>query len=142
MVVFGEVRLVPISDLKPHERTIPETLGELVRSISEKGFFGPPVLIDSHSRAILDGHHRAGALRALGCFFAPAILVSYSQVRVIHFSDPSKEFPKALVFSAALSGKTFPPKTTRHIYPALEPVSFSLEILRMSEKKGDEERTE
>jgi hypothetical protein len=141
----GAVALLPIAHLRPHERTLPKKRREIQESISSSGVFrGPPILVESEHFIILDGHHRTAALKSLGCLFIPAILVSYSSVRVKPFSGQNLPRLKSLVIETALSGRLLPPKTTKHVYEAPEQVEFSVSFLKgqkfAQEENGSEKR--
>ena len=91
------------------------------------GLFYPPVLIDRATRVILDGHHRWTAASR----FSLALLPCYS---VRYLDDPTVrvmsrradiEVTKRSVLETALAGRTYPHKTTRHMYDLpewIEPV--------------------
>lgn len=139
VVVFGGPLLIALSRLRPHEETERANLSKIRESILRAGaFYGPPILVEAHRLIILDGHHRVAALRSLDCALVPAVLVEYSSVEVRHCSDIRRRFSKSCIIARALSGKPFPPKTTRHIYPAPAPVAYSLSFLRTD--RGGEEK--
>jgi hypothetical protein len=49
--------IVLLADLLPHKQIIPEHLREVLQIFGGSGAI-PPILIDSRSKTILDGHHR------------------------------------------------------------------------------------
>lgn len=69
--------MVNIKALRPHE----EVIGALVQSIADgmkiQGFVRDPLVVDKEELVILDGMHRYGSLKLLGCRFAPCCLVNY-----------------------------------------------------------------
>lgn len=89
--------------------------------------FYPPVLIDDATRVILDGHHRWHASALLGLAVLPCYAVDYLHDPAIRVISRRTEIAiaKADVVAMGLSGRTYPYKTTRHVYDlpeALEPV--------------------
>ncbi|MCR4428356.1 MAG: ParB N-terminal domain-containing protein [Caldiserica bacterium] len=118
MVLPAPFALVHFSALKEHEMVDPVHLDELSREIKRDGFLFFPVMVDRSSLVILDGHHRVSALIDLGCQLIPSFLVDY-QDESIQVSSWRPEIPveKESVILRGLSGKPFPPKTSRHIWP-------------------------
>jgi ParB-like chromosome segregation protein Spo0J len=125
--VQGEFELVAPRDLKPHEEIDPARLDRLVDEIQRSGQFYPPVLIDRDTRVILDGHHRWNAAARLGLERLPCYSVRYLDDPVIRVMSrrPGIEVTKQSVIDMAIAGRTYPHKTTRHMYDLpewLEPV--------------------
>ena len=106
-------KTVLIRTLKPHERTIKRKLDALVKSLEKKPYV-TPIVVEKKMRIILDGHHRYNALMQLGYKKIPAYLIDYDDV--ILKSWKKRKVSKETVINHALSGRLFPPKTTRHIY--------------------------
>src|SRR5437870_13158528 len=69
--------VVELSRLHGHERIRPALLKELTERIRRDGFLKRPILVADGDFVILDGHHRAEAVRSLGCVKIPAYLVDY-----------------------------------------------------------------
>src|SRR5437870_10181305 len=69
--------VVELSRLHGHERIRPALLKQLTEQIRRNGFLKRPILVAERDFVILDGHHRAEAVRALGCVKIPAYLVDY-----------------------------------------------------------------
>ena len=118
-ITKGECRavlaLVDINILKPHERTIEERVRLLENDIRKKRVLLKPILVDANTMVILDGHHRVEALRRLGARYIAALLVDYEDSCVSVSSwRPGWTITKSTVIQAALSGKLFPPRTSRH----------------------------
>ena len=102
-----------------------------VRSLAEEirlaASFYPPVLIDEATRVILDGHHRWTASSLLGLTLLPCYAVDYQSDPAIRVISRRTEIAitKDDVIAMGLSGRTYPYKTTRHVYDlpeALEPI--------------------
>src|SRR5947209_19700725 len=66
--------VVELSRLHGHERIRPALLKELTERIRRDGFLKRPILVADGDFVILDGHHRAEAVRSLGCAKIPAYL--------------------------------------------------------------------
>lgn len=106
-------RIIPIRSVKIHEKTTPK-LKKLLKQIKKDGYV-IPVVVDKKHKILLDGHHRYTALKKLGYKKIPAYLVDYRNVKVAA-RRKDIEITREIVIKRALSGKPFPPKTTRHIY--------------------------
>jgi L-serine kinase (ADP) len=128
--VQGEFELITPRLLRPHEEIDPARLDRLVEEIRNAGIFYPPVLIDRETRVILDGHHRWNAATRLSLALLPCYSVRYLDdpgIRVMS-RRPGIEVTKQSVIDTALSGRTYPHKTTRHMYDLpewIEPVALS-----------------
>ncbi len=92
---------------------------EILESIIEVGAVLRPILATpvpgTNGRlVILDGHHRWLALNLLGATKAPVLLVDYE--RHVHLGTwrDGVRVSRRDVYERALSGRLFPPKTTRH----------------------------
>lgn len=137
-----ELRLMPLSLLKPHESIDLKTLDSLVKSIKTDGFLKKAIAVDRNTHVILDGHHRVKALEIIGCSKVPCLLIDYSSPQIVVFSwSGDKELPKNLVIKAGLNGELLPPKTSKHMLKVngrtihisfIEPeVDISLDALRV-----------
>lgn len=72
-----DIRLsvVPIGEIKPHERTIPSLLSSITSNIRKTGYQRDPVLIDERSHLALDGMHRLKSLKQLGARYVACALL-------------------------------------------------------------------
>lgn len=115
---MGEIKIIPIEELKPHEQTIPENLKRLENKIRENGYLINPIIVDQDSLVILDGHHRAKVLKLLGYKKVPAFLVDYSDKGIKVFQRrPEIPITKEIIIKKALAGEVFPCKTSKHQIP-------------------------
>lgn len=121
-----KVAIVPIDELKPHEKGSPLYLELLKREILADGILKYPIIADSKSHVILDGMHRWLALKSLGYTLMPALLVDASEhsgIRVgrrrIHRYVAGRANGMTLekVVSTGLSGRLMRPRSTRHFFP-------------------------
>jgi hypothetical protein len=125
--VQGELELIATGALIPHEDVEDARVNDVADEIRAAGSFYPPILVDRSTRVILDGHHRWRASVELGLRVLPCYCVDYlgnPLVRVMS-RRPGIEVSKDAVIATALSGKTYPRKTTRHMYDLpewIEPV--------------------
>src|SRR6267143_6270921 len=69
--------VVELKRLHGHERIRPALLKELTEQIRRDGSLKRPILVAERDLVILDGHHRAEAMRSLGCAKIPAYLVDF-----------------------------------------------------------------
>lgn len=137
-----ELRLMPLSLLKPHESIDLKTLDNLVKNIKTDGVLKKAIAVDWNTHVILDGHHRVKALELIGCSRAPCLLIDYSSPRIVVLSwSGGKGLPKNLVIKAGLTGELLPPKTSKHMLKVnghmihisfIEPeVDIPLNVLRL-----------
>ncbi|MCQ5337468.1 MAG: ParB N-terminal domain-containing protein [Candidatus Methanomethylicia archaeon] len=111
-----EVKILPISTLKPHEEINFEVVRELAIIIKKEGIFRRAIAIDKENYIILDGHHRVKALEILGCRFIPCLLLDYfSPLIVVSSWNNNISLSKELIIDAGIKGKLLPPKTSKHM---------------------------
>ncbi|MGC8988177.1 ParB N-terminal domain-containing protein [Infirmifilum sp.] len=110
------VALVPIELLHPHDEVDQARLDELLYEIVESQLVRKPIIVESETLTILDGHHRVSVLKKLGKRLVPALLISYEDpcLRVESWRS-DWVVTKELVLRAGLSGRLLPYKTSRHI---------------------------
>jgi len=114
---------IPLNKLLPHEETLEEHFRELLVEIKSDGFLLRPIAVsrlDDFGKKgyflIHDGHHRIRCLKALGCKYTMANVVDFwsDKIKVFHYYDLKKEFPKEKILDLALKGKDLKPRTTKH----------------------------
>ena len=120
-----QIRLVPIDNLKPHEKGSPLCLEILRQEILKDGVLKYPIIADEKTHVILDGMHRWLAIKSLGYTLMPVMLVDAVHTKIhvgtrrIHRyslnSDGGMTVEK--VISAGLSGNLMKPRSTRHFFP-------------------------
>jgi len=136
-----DVRIVNIALLKGHERTDAQRLANLTSEIEADGILKKPIVVDANTNVVLDGHHRIGALRALGCSKIPAVLVDYQSHKIgVKTAENGEEYSKKKVVETALKGELLSPKSTwhyivlskkkTHISIIQNPVNVPLKVLR------------
>jgi hypothetical protein len=117
--------VVPIDQLRPHEKGSPLYLQLLTQEILRDGKLKYPLIADQNTHIILDGMHRWLALKSLGYQLAPIIEINVYQnprVRVgtrrIHQYINNKEnMTIEHVIHAGLTGQLMQPRSTRHFFP-------------------------
>jgi hypothetical protein len=140
------IALLPIDELKPHEKGSPIYLELLKKEILRDGVLKYPIIADEKSHVILDGMHRWLVLKNLGCGLIPVILVdalSDSKIRVgkrrIHryVCNSDGEIPIEEVISAGLSGHLMKPRSTRHFFPfsKFQQINHPLHLLKKGAPK-------
>jgi hypothetical protein len=136
-----KIVLLPIDELKPHEKGSPLYLELLKQEILMDGALKYPIIADEKSHVILDGMHRWLALKSLGYTLIPVMLVNVFQnpkIRVgrrrIHRYVPGSDEEIAVerVISAGLSGCLMKPRSTRHFFPfsKFQEINYPLRLLR------------
>lgn len=127
--------LVDIDWLKEHEQIVSEErVQNLHDAIVGWDAYRLPLLVDSKSGAILDGHHRYAAGRILGLKQLPAILVDYlndDSISVDVWPGCGCDcLTKEEVIEMSLSDAVYPPKTSRHDFEAASmPINVPLSQL-------------
>ncbi len=71
------ISMVPISDLRLHELTIPSQMRAVKESVFSESILRDPCIVDEYTMLVLDGVHRVVALRELDCVRVPVCLVNY-----------------------------------------------------------------
>ncbi|MEM2105167.1 MAG: ParB N-terminal domain-containing protein [Candidatus Bathyarchaeia archaeon] len=148
-----KVVVLPIDELKPHEKGSPLYLEILKKEITRDGVLKYPIIADEKTRVILDGMHRWLALKNMGYTFIPTLLVDVSKTpgirvgrRRIHqyICDQNAEIPVEEVISAGVSGRLMKPRSTRHFFPfsKFQQVNYPLNLLRKDKPKDVSEYLE
>jgi L-serine kinase (ADP) len=115
VTLHPEFALVPLERLRCHERVQLDKVRELVAEMTRTSTQADPILVARDSWVILNGHHRAEALRRLGAKRVAAWLVDYDSDAVkVDRWRPGPPISKGEVVKRADEGRPFPPKTTRH----------------------------
>ncbi|MEM1551774.1 MAG: ParB N-terminal domain-containing protein [Candidatus Bathyarchaeia archaeon] len=141
-----KIVLLPIEQLKPHEKGSPLYLELLKQEILKDGVLKHPIIADEKTLVILDGMHRWLALQSLGYEKIPVLLVNalenpkirIGSKRVHRYINNSDTHITAKdVLSAGLSGQLMPPRTTRHFFPFLKPpkIDYPLNSLEKTAPK-------
>tara|TARA_B100000945_G_scaffold56350_1_gene41520 strand:- start:8576 stop:8986 length:411 start_codon:yes stop_codon:yes gene_type:complete len=130
-----DVEILDINWLKAHEEVHQKKVIELFEMTLRWGGYTKPLLIDRETGTILDGHHRYEVGKKLKLKFIPAIVIDYledDRIDVTTWPNSNLEIiEKTDVISMALSGKLFPPKTSKHsLSEYLPPIMIKLEDLK------------
>ncbi|MGY0288887.1 MAG: ParB N-terminal domain-containing protein [Candidatus Methanodesulfokora washburnensis] len=113
MTIFVlDILLLDISNLLSHENIVERRVASLSARILKDGFIKKAIAVDQSSFVVLDGHHRVEAARAIGLRRIPAIILDYSSEKIV---VTPHSISKEDVIRAALEGRKFPPKTTKHM---------------------------
>jgi hypothetical protein len=124
---YSAPHIVEIALLKGHERLDAKRLADLKAEIESDGMLKKPIVVDVNTNVVLDGHHRIGALQALGCSKIPVIFVDYRSPKIgVKTSENGEEYSKHKVVETALKGELLPPKSTWHY------ITFSEKIAHIS----------
>lgn len=110
-----KTRFVELNDLKPHEIVDPNRVARLKTQIETDSVLKLAIAVDIHTRVILDGHHRLAALRQIGCKRIPVTFVDYSSVLIKVMPWNGSPLRKSEIVQAGLSGRLYPPKTSKHM---------------------------
>jgi len=130
-----DVTIVEVSWLKPHEEIKIKARDKLLDMTKRWGGFTKPVLVDSETGSLLDGHHRLSVAKELGLSKIPAICLDYlSSDDILLELWPNSSFDeitKQMVIQMCQSDGLFPPKTTKHTtFFDLPPILVSLDELK------------
>ena len=77
-----ELSLLPVSSLRPHERTVNTHVDNIVAELRRDGVQKDPIIVDSKTRTVLDGMHRLAAFLKLGYANAVCCKVDYDSENV------------------------------------------------------------
>jgi L-serine kinase (ADP) len=115
MTGAAEFALVPIRELRAHERIEESSIAELVELLKRTQVVADPIWVARDSSVILNGHHRVEALRRIGATRVPAWIIDYES-ELVHLERwrPGPPIAKSEVVLRGKEGRLFPPKTTRH----------------------------
>lgn len=112
----NQIHLIELEKLHQHEEADTEHLKELTQQIASDKILRYAIVADRKTNVILDGEHRYNALKNLGCKRIPVVYVDYESPNIeVQTWRGSRQLTKRDVIEAALTGKRFPPKTTRHM---------------------------
>jgi hypothetical protein len=136
-----KIALVPIDELKPHEKGSPLYLEMLKQEILRDGVLKYPIIADEKTRVILDGMHRWLALKSLGYSLIPVMFINAFQNPKIHVgrrrihryaSNSNGDMTIEKVISTGLSGRLMKPRSTRHFFPfsKFQQINYPLYLLR------------
>ena len=130
----GDVELVPVSWLKPHEEVKSRNRDKLLDMTRRWGGYTKPLIVDQRTGAILDGHHRFAIAQLLDLKRGPAICVDYmgnDSISVDVWPGCGRDqLTKEDVIEMSLSDALFPPKTSRHtMADDTPPIFISLDEL-------------
>ncbi|MBV1863440.1 MAG: ParB N-terminal domain-containing protein [Rhodobacteraceae bacterium] len=118
------IELFPLDQIQPTEEHSPAHSENLRTEIEITGLWTHPLLVDQDRFALMDGHHRYHAARALGLKTIPVILLSYDDPEITLKSwQPNREFTPQDIWGICESGKLLPMKSTRHIIRVQLPFS-------------------
>lgn len=133
-----DVTLVNIEWLKPHEEIKIKNRDKLLDMTKRWGGFTKPLLVDSQTGSILDGHHRYSVALSLELKRVPVILIDYledDEITVDVWPGCGlQSISKQDVINMCLSGELYPPKTSKHtIANHMPPIHVLLDDLSRSE---------
>jgi len=133
-----DVTLVALDWLKPHEEIKTRNRDKLLDMTKRWGGFTKPLLVDSQTGSILDGHHRHSVAISLELKRVPVILIDYLQddeITVDIWPECGLDsISKEDVISMSLSENLYPAKTSKHTTANhLPPIHILLEDLEKEE---------
>ena len=113
-----DVSLVDVAWLKPHEEIKTKNRDKLLDMTKRWGGYTKPLLVDSVTGAILDGHHRYSVAISRGLTKVPAIVIDYlnsDDISVDVWPNCGLSYiTKQDVINMSLSENLYPPKTSKH----------------------------
>lgn len=113
------VYLVASDKVAPHEHYDHRCMIAIAVDLISCGTIFIPIVIDSVTGVLLDGHHRFAALRKyLSAPFVPSVAVDYFSDDGVKVSNwrSAEVVTKKDVIKAALTQRLMPVKTSRHIF--------------------------
>lgn len=125
------IKLIELAKLKVHEKVSRGRLAEVKKMIAAARVFTEPIIVEKKYLIILDGHHRAATLRAMGYKKIPAYIVDYSGQHIkVRSRRSSYHLNKKTIIRRALAGRPYPPKTSMHIIPWRPKIKIRLSKLK------------
>ncbi|MGB9778136.1 MAG: ParB N-terminal domain-containing protein [Candidatus Bathyarchaeales archaeon] len=110
-----QLRIVKLNKLKQHEEVDPIHLKELKEEIWSDKILKFAIVADKNTNIILDGQHRYNAIKELGLKHIPVVYVDYNSPEIeVQSWKGNPHLTKKDVIEAGLSGRKFPPKTSKH----------------------------
>ena len=136
-----EVALVPIDQLKPHEKGSSLYLKLLKQEIFRDGVLKYPIIAEHKSGVILDGMHRWLAIKSMGYTLIPAVRVNafgglrirVGRRRIQQYTNGSNgDITVGKVIAAGLTGQLMEPRSTRHFFPfsKFQLINYPLPLLK------------
>ncbi|MDH7477507.1 MAG: ParB N-terminal domain-containing protein [Candidatus Bathyarchaeota archaeon] len=111
-----QLKTVKLNKLKQHEEVDPTHLKELKEEIASDKILKFAIVVDKNTNVILDGQHRFNAIKELGCKRIPVVYVDYYSPEIeVQSWKSNPHLTKKDVVEAGLSGRKFPPKTSKHM---------------------------
>lgn len=132
--------MVDLSRVLPTEEVDPDFVATLAAGMEVSGVWTHPLLVETESLAVLDGHHRLAAAKRIGLRSVPALSVSYGDPRV-HLESwrPGPVVAPAEIIARARAGRLLPYKSTRHITDFVIPqVRVPVQALRNADAHGSQ----
>lgn len=118
--MIHSIKLIALKDIRPTEETLPKRLKQIRSTILRTGKWTSPIVIESQSMAIMDGHHRYHCAKEFGFEFIPCLIMSYDQVKVESRNKEVCVTPSEIIHRA-LCGNLYPPKSTHHTFANILP---------------------
>jgi cytidyltransferase-like protein len=106
---------VDINSIKIHENVIIENVIAFESYLEKSQNFLIPSIIISEEMVLIDGHHRLELMKKMGYSNIPVTIINYYHPSVLTHIIKEKQLSKQTIIETALSGKTLPPKSTRHV---------------------------
>ena len=114
------VETIRLDFLKTHEKIKSKKVVKLFEMTKKWGAQRKPVVIDSSTGVILDGHHRHAVAVELNLEEIAVIKVDYLDDEKIKVESRNENIPfnssKSEVIKMGLSEQNYPAKTTKHIF--------------------------
>ena len=114
-MIAYDIRTLAVAQLNPTEEVDAAHVRAVAADMKRDGMQRRPILVERHSMAILDGHHRYHAARSLGLAAISAVLIGYDDPRLTLASWTETAYNRQDVLRAAATGALLPAKSTRHI---------------------------
>ena len=136
-----DVDLVSVDWLLPHEEIRVKARDKLLDMTQRWGGFTKPVLVDTKTGALLDGHHRLSVAKQLNLTLIPAICLNYLESDLISLemwpNSIKQQLTKKKVIEMCQSNDLFPPKTTKHVTSYdIPPIMVALDKLRQPAREA------
>ena len=131
------IYLVNSDYLFQHENIILGRLNEIKDEVSLLDTVGIPILVESNSGVILDGHYRYNSLKGLGLKYMPCIFIDIDDPRLLFTSYKKPIINKYTVIDCAIAGATFSPGALKFELKGEQLKSVNFKLNEISSYQND-----
>lgn len=80
--ISRQLEITNVTDLLPHEQTVPANLKRLKEAMLNIGQLVDPIIVDKETKVVLDGNHRLRVLQVIECPLSICQVVEYHSEKI------------------------------------------------------------